>query len=83
MYAKGIWVNSYEVEETPETFQSKYSCICHTLAGYSSGYTSYLTKKEVYIVEMTCRAKGDEHCAFEMRMLEHWDPENSSRLKEN
>ncbi|MER1988518.1 MAG: V4R domain-containing protein [Solibacillus isronensis] len=81
MYAKGIWVNSYEVEEHLKHFGQSDSCICHTLAGYSSGFTSYLTKKEVYIVEMTCRAKGDEHCAFEMRMLEHWDPETQSDLK--
>lgn len=81
MYAKGIWVNSYEVEEHLKHFGQSDSCICHTLAGYSSGFTSYLTKKEVYIVEMTCRAKGDEHCAFEMRMLEQWDSETQSDLK--
>lgn len=81
MYAKGIWINSYEVEEHMKHFGQSDSCICHTLAGYSSGYTSYLTKQEVYIVEMTCRAKGDEHCAFEMRMLEHWDTETQSNLK--
>lgn len=81
MYAKGIWVNSYEVEEHIKHFGQSDTCICHTLAGYSSGYTSYLTKKEVYIVETSCRAKGDEHCAFEMRMLEHWDPKTQADLK--
>lgn len=74
MYAKGIWINSYEVSEHTRHFGQSSSCICHTLAGYASGYTSYITKKDVYIVEITCRAKGDDDCAFEMRMLEEWDP---------
>lgn len=80
MYAKGIWINSYEVLEHMKHFGKSDSCICHTLAGYASGYTSHLTKKEVYIVETTCRARGDEHCAFEMRMLEDWDEETQKYL---
>ena len=51
---------------------------CHTLAGYASGFTSYLTKKEIYIIEVTCRARGDAECAFEMKALEDWDKETQS-----
>lgn len=80
MYAKGIWINSYEVVEHVKHFGKSDSCICLTLAGYASGYTSYLTQKDVYIVETSCRARGDEHCAFEMRMLEHWDSETQEFL---
>ncbi|MGX9134837.1 V4R domain-containing protein [Rummeliibacillus sp. JY-2-4R] len=80
-YAKGIWINSYEVSEHTKHFGKSDTCICHTLAGYASGYTSYLTKKDIYIVEITCKAKGDDDCAFEMRMLEHWDKETQKELK--
>ncbi|MGE7601618.1 helix-turn-helix domain-containing protein [Peribacillus sp. NPDC097675] len=81
MYAKGIWINSYEIYEHTNHFGKSDSCICHTLAGYASGYTSYLTKREIYIVEITCRAKGDDDCAFEMRMIEHWDEKTKEELQ--
>ena len=81
MYAKGVWINSYEIYEHTNHFGKSDSCICHTLAGYASGYTSYLTKREIYIVEITCRAKGDDDCAFEMRMIEHWDEKTKEELQ--
>lgn len=73
MYAKGIWINSYEVLEHLKHFGPSKNCICHTLAGYASGYTSYLTGMDIHIIEVTCKARGDDDCAFEMRMLEEWD----------
>ncbi|WP_455663061.1 XylR N-terminal domain-containing protein [Pradoshia sp.] len=81
MHAKGVWINSYEVTEHTKYFGESHSCTCHTLAGYASGYTSYLTKHDIYIVEVTCRAKGDDECAFEMRMLENWDDATQEQLK--
>lgn len=81
MYAKGVWINSYEVLEHNKHFGQSKCCICYTLAGYASGYTSYLAKKPVYIVEVSCRARGDDDCAFEMKMLEHWDEATQLELK--
>ena len=81
IHAKGVWINSYEVAEHTKYFGKSDSCICHTLAGYASGYTSYLTKREIYIVEVTCKAKGDDECAFEMRMIENWDEATRAQLK--
>lgn len=81
MYAKGIWINSYEVSEHMKHFGKSSSCICHTLAGYASGYTTHLTKKDVYIVEVSCKARGDDDCAFEMRMLEEWDAVTQKELQ--
>ena len=81
MHAKGVWINSYEVAEHTKYFGESQTCACHTLAGYASGYTSYLTKCEIYIVEVTCRAKGDDACAFEKRMFENWDAETQTQLK--
>ena len=81
MHAKGVWINSYEVDEHIKHFNLSDTCICHTLSGYASGFTSYLAKKEIYVVEVTCRGTGDEHCSFEMRMLENWDKETQNYLK--
>ncbi|MFJ8066173.1 V4R domain-containing protein [Psychrobacillus sp. NPDC096426] len=78
IYAKGIWINSYEASEHLQHFGMCKHVACHTLAGYASGFTSYLTKKEIYIIEVTCRARGDAECAFEMRALEDWDKETQS-----
>ncbi|QFK71916.1 polyketide synthase regulator [Pradoshia sp. D12] len=81
MHAKGVWINSYEVTEHTKYFGKSQTCICHTLAGYSSGYTSYLTKRKIYIVEVTCKARGDDECAFEMRMIENWDEATQAQFK--
>ena len=78
IYAKGIWIDSYEASEHLQHFGMSKHVACHTLAGYASGYTSYLTKKEIYIIEVTCRARGDAECAFEMKALEEWDKETQS-----
>ena len=78
IYAKGIWINSYEASEHLQHFGMSEHVACHTLAGYASGFTSYLTKKEIYIIEVTCRARGDAECAFEMKALEDWDKETQS-----
>ncbi|MFJ7827328.1 V4R domain-containing protein [Psychrobacillus sp. NPDC096623] len=78
IYAKGIWIDSYEASEHLQHFGMSKHVACHTLAGYASGFTSYLTKKEIYIIEVTCRARGDAECAFEMKALEDWDKETQS-----
>lgn len=78
IYAKGIWIDSYEALEHQQHLGISKHVVCHTLAGYASGYTSYLTKKEIYIIEVACRARGDAECAFEMRALEDWDAETQS-----
>lgn len=78
IYAKGIWIDSYEASEHQQHFGISKHVVCHTLAGYASGFTSYLTKKEIYIIEVACRARGDAECAFEMRALEDWDAETQS-----
>lgn len=70
--AEGEWVDSFEVEEHVKNHGISDCPVCHTLTGFGSGFTSTVTKRNVYIREVQCRGKGDAVCRFEMRMEEDW-----------
>lgn len=48
---------------------------CWRLAGFASGYVSYVEGRDVYFIETKCLAKGDEHCCFVGKYLEQWGDE--------
>lgn len=51
------WIKSKEKTDFP---------VCSMNAGYSSGWSEESYGIELTSVEITCRAKGDEHCTFIM-----------------
>ena len=80
--AIGEWVDSFEVEEHIKNHGLSEETVCHTLTGYGSGFTSTITKRKVYLREVTCRARGDEKCCFEMRLAKEWvDPQMLEEIK--
>lgn len=69
----GIWRNSYEAEIHLQQFGRSDKPVCHSLAGYVSGYASAFMGRPVLAIETKCVACGDDHCVPEARLLEDWD----------
>ncbi|MEH7177117.1 V4R domain-containing protein [Neobacillus vireti] len=79
--AKGKWINSFEALEHLKHHGKSDTPICHTLTGYASGYMSTICKKSVIVKEISCIAKGDPECRFEMKLKEDWGMEIQEELK--
>jgi len=70
----GIWRNSYEAELHLQQGTSMEP-VCHTLIGYASGWCESFFGKPTLAVETSCAARGDAHCAFEVREFDAWGEE--------
>jgi rsbT co-antagonist protein RsbR len=71
----GIWRNSYEAELLVADSGTSDEPVCHTLTGYASGWCSSFFGSPLLAIETQCAAKGDPHCAFEVRLPHEWGPE--------
>ena len=71
----GEWENSYEAAIHLERLGVADAPVCHSLAGYASGWGSAFLGAPVICVERTCVACGDDLCRFEIRDVERWGPE--------
>lgn len=69
----GIWHQSFEVNQQLEHFGLAGECSCYMLSGFASGAVSVVHKKDIFVKELTCRAKGDVECTFEVNTREHWE----------
>lgn len=61
---------SFQVSESPIALSYGESTepVCHFLAGFFAGIVSeYLGKKDIYYIETSCNAQGDETCIFKQR----------------
>ena len=65
----------YLVYDHPQSFESDAwlatgrkttHCVCHMNAGYSSGWCTASFGRQLVAREISCRARGDEHCRFIM-----------------
>ena len=74
-HMKGVWKNSYEAEIHLKEFGKENEPVCHSLAGYASGWSTAFFGSDLLAVETQCTAKGDECCAFEIRPPGAWGPE--------
>ena len=81
IHGKGKWIDSFEANEHKKHHGISNTPACHTLTGYASGYMSTICKKNIIVKEITCIAKGDAECSFEMRLQEAWGPEIQEELK--
>lgn len=60
--AEAIWKDSYEAEEHVRHLGQSEEPVCWTLAGFASGYLSYVHGEAIYCIEVDCCGKGDAHC---------------------
>lgn len=74
-HVMGIWRNSYEVAAHRAAFGLASSPVCHSLAGYASGWCSGFFGAPVLAIERKCGGTGEPHCEFEIRPVEAWGPE--------
>ena len=81
IHGKGQWIDSFEANEHKKHHGISNTPACHTLTGYASGYMSTICRKNIIVKEITCIAKGDAECSFEMRLQEAWGPEIQEELK--
>ncbi|MER2107083.1 MAG: V4R domain-containing protein [Solibacillus sp.] len=71
--AGGIWVNSFEAKQHIEHFGKNTECTCYILSGFASGILTSILDHEIFVKEVTCVAKGDSQCTFEVKTKENWE----------
>lgn len=71
----GIWRNSYEAEIHLDLVGRSDQPVCHSLTGYASGWCSAFFGKPLLAIETECVGRGDERCAFEIRVPDAWGSE--------
>lgn len=77
----GAWRNSYEANLHKELHGLTTQPVCHSLAGYASGWASAFFGQDVLALETSCEACGDTHCTFEIRPVEAWGERADSVLE--
>ena len=70
--ATGRWVGSYEAEVHLASEGPDEHPVCHTLAGYLSGWSTGLLGAPALAIERSCMGQGEEHCTFEIRPYGAW-----------
>jgi len=71
-FVESIWHESYEAEQHLLHIGQSDEPVCWTLAGFASGYLSFVNRREIYCVEDRCRGKGDPTCHLLGRFKEDW-----------
>lgn len=70
----GTWKNSYEAEIHRDHIGPNTVPVCHSLAGYASGYASaFMMDRPMLCVETQCIAAGADICRWEIRPTDEWD----------
>ena len=71
----GFWRRSYEAEQHLRLFGRSDESVCWTLAGYASGFASYVFNTDMICVEHECEGRGDDHCAWTLMNAADCSPE--------
>ena len=79
--ANGKWIDSVEAYEHLKHFGKSDTPECLTLTGYATGYMTAICQKPVFAKEISCIAKGDPECCFEVRLQEDWGNEIQEQLQ--
>lgn len=61
---RGLWHRSYEAEQHLRLFGRADEAVCWTLAGYASGFASYVFQTDMICIEEECEGRGDPHCRW-------------------
>ena len=67
-----VWHDSYEAEQHVHHYGQSDSPVCWSLVGYSSGFVSACTGKEIYFGETKCLGQGSKSCTAVGRDAESW-----------
>lgn len=81
LHFEGHWKNSYEAREHLKLFGPSDQPVCHTLAGYASGFLSLVMGKKVIAKEILCEGMGHDHCHWVCKTEEEWDAEIEKEIK--
>jgi len=63
---RGVWWDSYEVEQVLAIWGQVPWTACWVLTGFASGFVSEVLDQDILCIERSCRARGDEECRFEL-----------------
>ncbi len=74
-------VASYEAEQHLLHFGRADTPACWTLCGLTSGYSSKIAGRDVYVLEDRCLGKGDAACHLVGRTREEWGDERAEELR--
>ncbi len=72
---EGVWKNSWEAEQHLSYYEEGDEAVCWSLAGYASGYGSAFFGSKVVAVETACKGKGDDECAWKIKVPSEWGEE--------
>ena len=72
---QGEWIGSYEAVQHLNWFGPSTKTVCHTLAGYASGFMSCAFDDNLIAKELTCKAKGDSKCTWIIKTQRQWELE--------
>jgi DNA-binding NtrC family response regulator len=73
--AEVVWDDSYEAEQHLHHYGTDAGTVCWSLVGYSSGFASACTGREVYFREQQCLGQGAAHCVAIGRDAVSWGAE--------
>ncbi len=79
--AGAMALGSYEAEQHLLHFGRSDVPACWTISGFTSGYISRSTGKEIYVLEDRCMGKGDSACHLLGRTREEWGDEHAEELR--
>lgn len=71
--ATGIWEGSFEVPIQLDYFGHSKDCSCYILSGFASGIMTTFYNTDIFVKEVSCRARGDEYCSFDVNTREYWE----------
>lgn len=71
--ATGIWEGSFEVPIQLDYFGQSKDCSCYILSGFASGIMTTFYNTDIFVKEITCRARGDENCSFDVNTRAYWE----------
>jgi DNA-binding NtrC family response regulator len=71
---------SYEAEQHLLHFGRSDSPVCWTICGLTSGYLSYTTGREIYVLEDRCLGEGHAACHLLGRTRQEWGDDRAEEL---
>ncbi|MFH0735094.1 MAG: XylR N-terminal domain-containing protein [bacterium] len=72
---EGIWTNSWQAQQYLTFNPVGEKAVCSSLTGYASGWTSGFFGEPVLAIETACIAKGDPHCAWQLKPIDNFGEE--------
>jgi transcriptional regulator with PAS, ATPase and Fis domain len=75
-----VWNGSADAEENRIAFGRADQPCCWMLAGYASGYATFVLGRNCYFIEQKCRAAGDRTCSAVGKDADSWGDELKPHL---